>query len=240
LDSARLEAFSDGVFAVAITVLALTLAVPAPGHLSLGRQLSDHWPSFAAFAISFLTIGIIWVNHHSLFKNFAEIDRTLLFLNLMLLFFVVTIPFATATMASYLRSGGTDASWAAVIYQGVFEGMSIAFGALFWWSVKKELFKVAFTPEAGRAALIRFGAGNAGYLGAIGIAFVSAPASLLVSALVAVYYVFEHTPAASPAPEAPAAPTVPAARPVEAEAIPPGTTGSDSGVADDRAALGDD
>jgi uncharacterized membrane protein len=195
LDSARLEAFSDGVFAVAITVLALTLAVPVPGQVSLGRQLTDHWPSFAAFAISFLTIGIIWVNHHTLFKNFAKIDRTLLFINLLLLFFVVTIPFATATMASYLRSGGAGATGAAVIYQGVLEGMSLAFGVLFWWSVKKEHLKVAFTPAEGRAAVIRFGAGNVAYLAAIGIAFASAPVSLLVSGLVAVYYIFEHTPA---------------------------------------------
>jgi uncharacterized membrane protein len=198
LDSTRLEAFSDGVFAVAITVLALGLAIPVPNHHeTIFRQLTDHWPSFAAFAISFSTIGIIWVNHHTLFKNFARIDRTLLFINLLLLFFVVTIPFATATMASYLRSGGNGATEAAVIYQGVFEGMGLAFGGLFWWSVKKDHLKVAFTPAAGRAAVIRFGAGNVAYLAAIGVAFVSAPASLLVSGLVAVYYIFEHTPARS-------------------------------------------
>jgi len=198
MDSGRLEAFSDGVFAVAITVLALGLAVPVPDrHKPLFGELAGHWPSFAAFAISFMTIGIIWVNHHTLFKNFARIDRTLLFINLLLLFFVVTIPFATATMASYLRSGGTGATEAAVIYQGVFEGMGLAFGGLFWWSVRKQHLKVAFTPEAGRAAVIRFGAGNVAYLAAIGVAFVSAPASLLVSGLVAVYYIFEHTPARS-------------------------------------------
>ena len=197
MDSTRLEAFSDGVFAVAITVLALGLAVPVPGqgHEPIFTQLGSHWPSFAAFAVSFATIGIIWVNHHTLFKNFARIDRTLLFINLLLLFFVVTIPFATATMASYLRSGDSGATEAAVIYQGVFEGMGLAFGGLFWWSVKKDHLKVAFSPAAGRAAVIRFGAGNVAYLAAIAVAFASAPASLLVSGLVAVYYIFEHTPA---------------------------------------------
>jgi uncharacterized membrane protein len=194
MDSGRLEAFSDGVFAVAITLLALNLAVPGPGHGPLARQLAGHWPSFAAYAVSFLTIGIIWVNHHTLFKNFAKIDRILLFVNLLLLFFVVAIPFATATFAAYLTAGGTDAALAAVVYQGVFEGMSLAFGLLFWWSVRHEHLKIALPPEGARAAVVRFGAGNAGYLAAIGIAFLSAPASLLVSGLVAAYYVFEQTP----------------------------------------------
>src|SRR5215467_2267812 len=195
MDSGRLEAFSDGVFAVAITLLALNLAVPGPGHGPLARQLAGHWPSFAAYVVSFLTIGIIWVNHHTLFKNFAKIDRALLFLNLLLLFFVVAIPFATATIASYLGKGGADAWLAAVVFQGVFEGMSLSFGLLFWWSIRHEHLKIALTPAGARAAVIRFGAGNVAYLVAIGIAVLSAPASLLVSGLVAAYYVFEHTPA---------------------------------------------
>jgi uncharacterized membrane protein len=194
MDSGRLEALSDGVFAVAITLLALNLAVAGPGHGSLARQLAGHWPSFAAYVVSFFTVGIIWVNHHALFKNFSDIDRTLLFLNLLLLFFVVTIPFATATIAAYLTHGGGDASLAAVIFQGVLEGMSLSFGALFWWSIRHEHMKTALTPAAARWAMIRFSIGNLGYVAATGIAFVSAPASLLISALVAAYYVFEQTP----------------------------------------------
>jgi uncharacterized membrane protein len=198
MDGGRLEAFSDGVFAVAITLLALNLAVPGPGHGPLGRQLTQHWPSFAAYVVSFLTIGIIWVNHHTLFKNFAKIDRTLLFLNLLLLFFVVAIPFATATIASYLGKAGADAVLGAVVFQGVFEGMSLSFALLFWWSIRHEHLKVALTPAGARAAVIRFGAGNIAYLVAIGIAVLSPLASLLVSGLVAAYYVFEHTPARGP------------------------------------------
>jgi len=198
MESGRLEAFSDGVFAVAITLLALNLAVPGPGHGPLARQLVGHWPSFAAYVISFLTIGIIWVNHHMLFKNFSEIDRTLLFLNLLLLFFVVAIPFATATVAAYLGRGGADASLAAAVFQGVFEGMSLSFGLVFWWSIRREHLKIALTPAGARPAIIRFGVGNVAYAAAIGIAFLNAPASLLVSALVAGYYVVEHTPSLNP------------------------------------------
>lgn len=206
MDSGRLEAFSDGVFAVAITILALNLSVDGPGKYqpNLAGQLAAHWPAFAAYAVSFATIGIIWVNHHTLFKNFTQIDRSLLFLNLLLLFFVVTIPFATSTIAAYLTQGGRDASLAAAIFQGVFEGMSLSFAALFRWAIRHDYLKIAFTPEGARRATIRFGIGNVAYLAAIGIAFLSATASLIMSGLVAIYYIFEQTPvgqAATPAAE---------------------------------------
>ncbi|HEX6476336.1 MAG TPA: TMEM175 family protein [Acidimicrobiales bacterium] len=194
MDSARLEAFSDGVFAVAITLLALDLTVAGPGHGTLAHQLSDKWPSFAAYFISFLTIGIIWVNHHTIFKNLSEIDRTLLFLNLLLLFFVVSIPFATSTMARYLQEGGTDSHLAAALYMAAFEGMSIAFALIFSWSIRHEHMKVPLEPADARRARIRFGMGHIGYITGIGLAFVSAYAALVISFVVAAYYVFEQTP----------------------------------------------
>jgi uncharacterized membrane protein len=209
VDSGRLEAFSDGVFAVAITLLAFNLAVsgPGPNHPTLAAQLANHWPAFVAYAISFATIGIIWVNHHTLFKNFSEIDRTLLFVNLLLLFFVVSIPFTTSTIADYLREGGADASLAAAIYQGVFECMSISFTLLFWWAIRRGHLRVALTPQQARQATIRFGIGNLGYIAGIGIAFISAPASLALSGLVAVYYIFEQTPVRAQPPPYQSGPT---------------------------------
>jgi uncharacterized membrane protein len=196
VNSNRLEAFSDGVFAVAITILALNLrvGVPGPHQPSLAAQLAAQWPAFAAYAVSFATIGTIWVNHHALFKNFSEIDRALLFLNLVLLFFVVSIPFATSNIAAYLTQGGQDAVLAAAIYQGVFVGMGLSFAGMFWWGIRRKRMKIAFTPEGARRATIRFSIGNVAYLAAIGIAFVSATASLVVSGLVGIYYIFEQTP----------------------------------------------
>jgi uncharacterized membrane protein len=194
MESSRLEAFSDGVFAVAITLLALELAVPVPGHGHLTDQLSEHWPSFAAYVISFLTIGIIWVNHHTLFNNIADVDRPLLFLNLLLLFFVVSIPFVSTMFADYLHHGGPDARVAGAIYSGVFAGMGFSFAVLFWWSIRHEHLKTALPPGAIWAAVIRFGIGNIAYLAAVGIAFLSPATSLLITGLVAVYYVFEQTP----------------------------------------------
>jgi uncharacterized membrane protein len=196
VESNRLEAFSDGVFAVAITLLALDLAVGGPGrHATLAAKLGDHWPAFFAYAVSFATIGIIWVNHHTLCRNFSEVDRPLLFVNLLLLFFVVCIPFATSTIAAYLRTGDSQASLAAVIYQGVMEGMSISFTLLFWWAIRRDHLRVALTPDQARRATLRFGIGQAGYIVGAGIAFASPIASLALSGLVAVYYIFEQTPA---------------------------------------------
>ena len=88
MGTGRLESFSDGVLAVAITLLSLDLAVGGPGHGTLAHQLAQRWPSFSSYVVSFLVIGIIWINHHSLFSNLEAIDRVALFLNLLLLLFV--------------------------------------------------------------------------------------------------------------------------------------------------------
>jgi TMEM175 potassium channel family protein len=196
MDRGRLEAFSDGVFAVAITLLALNLAIGGPGRGPLLDQLGQHWPAFVAYVISFFTIGIIWVNHHTLVKNVRVVDRTLLFLNLLLLFFVVVIPFATATMAEYLTSAGQDAHIAMALYALVFEGMSLAFCAIFAWTLGEGRTHRPIPRETRGRAWLRFGIGLLFYLVATGVAFVNAPAALAIIGLVAVYYIVDPTPAA--------------------------------------------
>ena len=194
----RLEAFSDGVIAVAITLLALDLGVAGPGHGSLLSQLGDHWPSFVAYLISFFTIGIIWVNHHDLFKNIAYVDRTLLFLNLVLLLFVVVIPFATSTMAKYLTSGNQDAHVAMAIYAIAFEGMALSFAAIFSWTLGEGRLLRPIPIEARGPAWIQFSIGGIVYVVAIAVAFISAPLALAIIGMVAVYYVFQRTPGPHP------------------------------------------
>ncbi|TMF53419.1 MAG: DUF1211 domain-containing protein [Chloroflexi bacterium] len=179
MDRGRLEAFSDGVIAVAITLLALNLAVAGPGHGSLLQQLGEHWPSFVAYVISFFVIGIVWVNHHGLVRNIAVVDRTLLFLNLMLLLFVVLIPFATATMATYLTSGDQDAHIATALYGVVLEGMAISFAAIFWWTLGEGRTHQPVPKEAQRTVWLQFSIGGVVYIVAIGIAFLSAPLALI-------------------------------------------------------------
>ncbi|MGH9123266.1 MAG: TMEM175 family protein [Acidimicrobiales bacterium] len=201
-ETRRLEAFSDGVLAVAITFLAFNLPDlhPDPKLGSLAHQLYLHWPAGAAYLVSFLTIGIIWVNHHSVFAGLVRVDRTLLFLNLALLAFVVLIPFATMTLAGYLRERGADAHLAAALYGIVLEAMSLCFAGIFEWSMRKGHTRDRLPPEVQRNVRLRFGIGNAFYLLAIGLSFFSAPLALAIYGAVAVYYVFEHTQPNQPVP----------------------------------------
>jgi uncharacterized membrane protein len=199
VDRSRLEAFSDGVIAVAITLLALSIAVEGPGHhRSLADQLHDRWYAFLAYLISFLTIGIIWVNHHALIRTIKAVDRTLLFLNLVLLLFVVLIPFGTATVAQYLPVGGWDTQVAMMVYGGVFLGMSIGFDAIFEWTLHGQRVYQPLPPEQHWAARRRFCGGGVVYAVAIIVAVFNAIASFVIIGLIAVYYIFERTGAPRP------------------------------------------
>ena len=202
MDRSRLEAFSDGVFAVAITLLALDLTVAGPlGHGSLTAQLYDKWPAFLAYLISFFMIGIIWVNHHALCRSITAVDRTLLFLNLMLLMFVVLIPFTTGTMADYFSRHDWDTRVAMAIYAGAFLGMSIGFSAIFEWTLHGRRVYQPLPPEEHWAARRRFVGGGLVYVVAIVVALFSDVASFALIALTAVYYVFERTPNSSAPPD---------------------------------------
>ena len=193
----RLEAFSDGVFAVAITLLALNLAVKGPGYGTLAHQLAHQWPGYLAYLISFFTIGIIWVNHHTLVANVAVVTRTLLFLNLVLLLFVVLIPVATGTVADYLAEGGFDAKLAVAVYGIVLEGMSLSFAAM----------RSGRWGRGGRGYRCRRRSGGRPGAGSCPAAWStcwssaarsSAPRSALgLSGLIGIYYIFERTPTLS-------------------------------------------
>ena len=197
MDRGRLEAFSDGVFAVAITLLALDLTVPGRGHGPLLAQLTEKWPAFLAYLISFFMIGIVWVNHHVLVRAITKVDRTLLFLNLVLLLFVVLIPFATATEADYFPANGWDARLAMTLYAGVFLGMSVGFGVIFEWTLHGQRVARPLPSEKHWAARARFVGGGLVYVVAIVVAQFNAVAAFVLIALVAVYYIVERTPSSA-------------------------------------------
>jgi uncharacterized membrane protein len=179
----RLEAFSDGVFAIAITLLALEL--PRPEGPDLWQELGHAWESYAAFFVSFLTIGIIWVNHHALVDRIAHADRTLLFLNLFLLMWVSIIPWPTGLVADRLGEDGAEA--AVVIYSGAFLAMGITFRAV--WVHARNAGALAALSAAQVAHLDRRNAfGLLIYAIAVALAFVLPAASLALCFLVAAYY----------------------------------------------------
>jgi uncharacterized membrane protein len=189
----RLEAFSDGVLAVAITLLVLDLHAAA-GPESLAHQLAGEWPSFAAYLVSFFVIGVIWVNHHALFTLAARVDRVLMFYNLLLLMFVCSIPFTTATLASYLREGGPDARLAVLLYGVSTEGMAISFTLILARLVQRQLLVRPVEHAAGRRAVRRFGLGTLGYPMVVLVGLLSAPFMLVLYGALTAFYIFEQTP----------------------------------------------
>jgi uncharacterized membrane protein len=132
-DTQRLEAFSDGVYAIAITLLIIEIAVPhVEDNQSLTRALLDLWPSYFGYLVSFLTIGIMWVNHHHVFKDIARCDHTLLVLNLLLLLSIAFVPFPTAVVAEYLDGG--HKTEAALAYGTTFVVIAVFFDALWLYA----------------------------------------------------------------------------------------------------------
>jgi uncharacterized membrane protein len=184
----RLEAFSDGVLAIAITLLVLEIGVPEAGEGGLWHGLTEQWPSFATFAVSFFGIGVIWVNHHGVLDHLKRANRTVLFLNLLLLFSVAFIPFPTALLAEHLDAG-VDEEVAAAVYMGAMSLMAFSFSALWIYiTTHRQELGVDLGDEEIRRRTRLFIAGAPVYLASIGIAFVSPEAVLVINALVAVYY----------------------------------------------------
>ena len=112
----RLEAFSDGVLAIAITLLVLEIEIEPPGFENLWRALAEEWPAYLAYVTSFLTIGGVWLAHHALFERLSAIDPVLMRLNLLLLMAVSFLPFPTALMSEALRESQSAERAAVVVY----------------------------------------------------------------------------------------------------------------------------
>jgi uncharacterized membrane protein len=186
----RLETFSDGVFAIAITLLVLTISEPT-NYADLGHELALRWPSFIAYVVSFAVIGIMWLNHHTVFTYLRGVDRTFIFLNLFLLMTIAFLPYPTGVLGLALGKGqGTGT--AAIAY-----GVTMAVNALAWvalWlyaSGRRRLLADSFPEEQRRTATVLFTAGALLYGAALGLAFVGAYAFLAVQGALAVYYALD-------------------------------------------------
>jgi TMEM175 potassium channel family protein len=171
METNRLEAFSDGVFSIAITLLILEIKVPPMADL--GNGLLHLWPSYLAYAISFIVIGAIWINHHAMFDWIDRVDQKLLLLNTLHLMFIAFLPFPTAILAEALHSG-LNQSTAAAFYSGTLTVIGV-FVTLMWnhASRHRALLNEAISPDRANAIGRRFLIGPTGYALATILAFVN-------------------------------------------------------------------
>ena len=190
-DKSRLETFSDGVMAIAITLLVLDVRVPEHGGdhgPSLALALARQWPSYAAYATSFLVIGIIWVNHHQMFKLFAKTNYPFLMLNVLFLMVLSFIPFPTALIADALKTHEGLVA-ATVVYSGTMFLMAVMFNAVWLYAAKdRRLLVAAVSEEAIARGTRSYRLGPILYLGITLIAFVSPYVSLALLAAFALYW----------------------------------------------------
>ncbi len=189
MSTGRLESFSDGVFAVAITLLVLGIDVPGANSGSLGHELAHNWPQYAAYVVSFLTIGIIWINHHVMISRLRSCDHTILIGNLLVLMTVGLLPFATDLVATHLQHPD-GRTLAAALYAGAFLLMGITFVALNALILlrRSDLLELQL-PREQRIAILRWaGGGSLPYLLAVGVAFVSPYATLAICGAIALFY----------------------------------------------------
>jgi uncharacterized membrane protein len=189
MTTGRMEAFSDGVIAIAITLLVLDIKVPESGEGELGHALAQQWPNYAAYVVSFLTIGIIWINHHGALARIERANHTLLVLNLLLLLAIGALPFTTSLMAEYLREDRGQ-HLAAGVYSGSFLMLGVLFFALQWYALSPtSSVAVATMDERRRRRILwRNATGLAPYVAAVAVAPLSAYATLAICGLVALYY----------------------------------------------------
>jgi uncharacterized membrane protein len=182
----RLEAFSDGVFAIAATLLTLEIGVDSTRG-DLGGQLAHIWPAYLAYVTTFLIIGVIWINHHHCVSLMGRVDRTFLFVNLLLLLTVAFMPFPTRLVAQYLQKTGEQD--AVIAYASTMLLMACIYNV--WWRYARTGRRLIseHVPDASLLAVDRaFNPGVPSYAIVFAVAFVSPLASVILTLAIAVFY----------------------------------------------------
>jgi len=194
MSKGRVEAFSDGVFAVAATLLIFNVQIDKSAPGGLLAALLAAWPKYAAYVASFLTIGVMWMNHHGLFERIAHLDRALQFTNLLLLMAIVFLPFSTAELGSNILVP-IDANTVASLYALNALLIALGFSAVWIYALTHPgLLAANVDREAALRSWPRFAVGTVVYLACVPLAQVSPIAVVIVCAALAVYYVFERLP----------------------------------------------
>ena len=189
-ESGRMEAFSDGVFAFAMTLLVLGLRDPTIGSTgSLLQGLSGEWPAFLAFGISFTTILVMWINHHNMFTYVRRIDGPFMLLNGLLLLATTLIPFTTSLVADHIQFA--DSGTATEVYSGTFLFVALAWNLLWQYAIRHPGVLASTVSEEEIITTTRqFIFGPMLYVVAFIAAFFSGIASLAINLIVLAVYTF--------------------------------------------------
>ena len=185
----RLEAFSDGVFAIAATLLILNVVEPGG---QLGPALLRIWPSYAAYAVSFVTIGVIWINHHLVIAQIGKVDRLFLLVNIIFLMLIAFIPFPTRLLAEHINSEGAQA--AALSYGITLTGTAVMFNVMWQYAAQRgRLLRENADARVVRGITRSYLPGPFIYLVATVAALVSPQLSAVLYAGIALFYVLESS-----------------------------------------------
>jgi uncharacterized membrane protein len=190
----RLEAFADGVFAIAATLLILPVdAQVGEGSGAIGKRLLEIWPSYVAYAVSFVTIGIIWSNHNTVMAQLDKVDRTFLMLNIFLLMCVAFLPFPTRLVAEHLRDRH-DLQPAALAYGGTMTVMALCYITLWLYASRNgRLLRSDYNPRTVSGITRSYLPGAPLYLAATLLALISPLASVAIFGGIALFYVIESS-----------------------------------------------
>ncbi len=193
-ETGRVEAFSDGVFAVAITLLVLNIQPPPITNtdafldVNLRGYIVKQWPALLAFVTSFATIGIMWTNHHKVFNRVKYVDNTLLLLNLLLLLVIVFIPYPTALLAEQYKVH-PDENFAAILYTGTNGVLAICFNLLWFYAAHhSRLLREDADPDDTRAISRQYIFGPFVSLLIFILAWINVPISILLNLLLALFF----------------------------------------------------
>lgn len=184
--------FSDGVFAIAITLLVIEIAVPEFGHGrdAMVESLKEQWPSYISYVVGFIAIGSIWMNHHHLFGYISGVNQPFLFVNVIFLMTVAFIPWVTAVLAESLRSA-EERQLAITLYLGVLILMAWAFNSVWWVASRMNLVDRAIDPDQCKAISRSYPIGAAVMTVAFFISFLNDIAAIAVYAVIVVFYLFK-------------------------------------------------
>lgn len=187
MSPARLETFADGVFAIAATLLIIDVGLPDELEGSLGSELLHIWPEYVGYAVSFVTIGIMWVNHHMLIRQIERVDRPFLFLNLGLLLCIAFVPFPTRVLAEFVRT--EDGQAAALLYGVTLTATAVFFNSVWLYASRGgRLLHAGADPKEVSGITRSYLPGVAMYGGATLVAFASAEVSAALFGVIAAFY----------------------------------------------------